>query len=301
MFKFLRRQTAQADAAPEEVDVTADARARAEAFWRRWDELLPEVAAALGENMPQRVDHDLAEAVAALHPELTFSVEQGERAVYALVVSGQADPEVRPYTDAWLAAAPARNALFEYHDSVPPVPDPTQVTVNLRGESYPLADVRVFAQVDAAEGLVDVSVYHPLFAGMESAALSALTFLPLDATLGERLAADRLGRVETAEREPQGAMGLLEFRELVRTFDAAGEAGPSDARGTGGSEDSDAAGLAEALDAVESGEAAQPAAGSRNSNDDGPGAAENAPGADGAAGQRGDDSAGSGFASSDSE
>ncbi|WP_397545468.1 hypothetical protein [Saccharopolyspora gloriosae] len=232
--KFFRRSTARADAAPEEVDVTAQARTRAEAFWRRWEELLPEVAAALGESMPQRVDHDLAEAVAAVHPDLTFSIEQGERAVYALVVSGQADPEVRPYTDAWLAAAPKPDALFEYHDAVPPVPDPTQVTVNLRGESYPLADVRVFAQVDAAEGLVDVAVYHPLFAGMESAALSALTFLPLDATLGERLAADRLGRVESAEQEPQGAIGLLEFRELVRTFDAAGEADSSEARPSGG-------------------------------------------------------------------
>ncbi|GAB2665934.1 hypothetical protein GCM10027271_26330 [Saccharopolyspora gloriosae] len=290
MFKFFRRRTDQADVVGDEVDVTADARERAEEFWRRWDELLPEVAAALGEGMPQRVDHDLAEAVAALHPDLTFSVEQGERAVYALVVSGQANPEVRPYTDAWLAAAPQRNALFEYHDSVPPVPDPTQVTVNLRGESYPLADVRVFAQVDAAEGLVDVSVYHPRFAGMESAAQSALTFLPLDATLGERLAADRLGRVETAEQEPRGAMGLLEFRELVRGFDAAGGADSAESGGTGGGA-GDAAGSAEVLDA----------AGSVGAGDsdgrDAPGTADSAPGSDGASGR--DDWSGS--ASHDSE
>lgn len=293
MFKFFRRRTDQADVVPDEVDVTADARARAEEFWRRWDELLPEVAAALGESMPQRVDHDLAEAVAALHPDLTFSVEQGARAVYALVVSGQADPAVRPYTDAWLAAAPQRNALFEYHDSVPPVPDPTQVTVNLRGESYPLADVRVFAQVDAAEGLVDVSVYHPRFAGMESAAQSALTFLPLDATLGERLAADRLGRVETAEQEPQGAMGLLEFRELVRDVDAAGGADSADSAGAGGPDD--AAGLAEVLDAAGS----DGPTGSSNDRE-ATGTAESAPGADGGSGTTGrDDSPGS--ASHDSE
>jgi hypothetical protein len=226
MMRFLRRRRTSADEpAPasekgvESVDAGADATARAEAFWRRWDALLPEVSSALGDGEPHRVDHQLAEAVAAVHPNLHFSIERGEQAIYALVVSSQADPELRVYTDAWKAAAPTSDSLWEYHDAVPPVPDPTQVTVNLRGEQYPLADVRVAPQVDSAEGLVDVAVYHPGFAGMEDAAKAALTFLPLDATLGERLAADRIGRVETAEIEPQGAIGLLEFRDLVREFD----------------------------------------------------------------------------------
>jgi len=215
MLKFLRRRHRPAD----EVDTTADAEARAAEFWRRWQELLPEVAAALGEGDSQRVDHQLSEVVAAVHPNLTFSVEQGEQAVYALVLSSQADPQVRPYTDAWKAAAPAPDGLFEYHDSVPAVPDPTQVSVNLRGERYQLADVRVFAQVDEAAGLVDVAVYHPGFADLDEPTRSALTFLPLDAALGERLAADRLGRVESATAEPAEAVGLLEFRELVRGLD----------------------------------------------------------------------------------
>ncbi|MFR9729675.1 hypothetical protein ACL03H_10630 [Saccharopolyspora sp. MS10] len=224
MVKFFRRRGERGAPDAGGADVTVVARERAEAFWRRWDELLPEVAAALGEGSPQRVDHDLATAVAGVHPELTFAVERGERTPYALVLSGQANPEVRPYTDAWLAAAPRGDSLFEFHDAVPPVPDPTKVTVNLRGERYPLSEVRVHAQVDEAEGLVDVAVYHPSFEGMESAARAALTFLPLDAALGERLAADRLGRVETADREPAGAVGLLEFRELVREV-AAGAPG----------------------------------------------------------------------------
>ncbi|MFC7340902.1 hypothetical protein [Saccharopolyspora griseoalba] len=216
MFEFLRRRRAAA----EPVDAAAEARARAEEFWRRWDELLPEIAGALGDNAPERVENLVADALAAVHPDLTFSIEHGENAVYALVISSQADPELRPCTDAWMAAAPPADTLWEYHDSVPPVPDPTGVTVNLRGEKYPLEQVRVAAQVDEAEGLVDVAVYHPGFAGLDDNARRALTFLPLDATLGERLAADRLGRVETAETEPEGAVGLLELRELVRELDA---------------------------------------------------------------------------------
>ncbi|GAA4860935.1 hypothetical protein [Saccharopolyspora rosea] len=213
MFRFLRRKS-------EDVDPAVDAAERAAVFWRRWRELLPEISSALGDGEPHRVENLVADAVAAVNPGLTFAIERGERAVYALVISAQADPDLRIYTDAWMAAAPAADGVWEYHDAVPPVPDPTEVTVNLRGRQYPMAEVRVAAQVDEAEGLVDVAVYHPGFGDLDEQARRAMTFLPLDATLGERLAAERLGRVETAEQEPQGAIGLLELRDLVRELAA---------------------------------------------------------------------------------
>ncbi|TCP52090.1 hypothetical protein EV191_106256 [Tamaricihabitans halophyticus] len=188
----------------------------AERFWQRWSALLPEVHAALGDRAPQRVEQLLCEVVADLHPELQFAVERGQRANYALVLTGQEDPKLRPYTDAWLARAPAEDLLWEYHDSVPPVPDPTEVTVNLGEHRLPLAEVRVAVQVDTAEQLVDVAVHHPRLADLTESAKQTMTFLPLDATLGERLAAERLRRVETAEAEPAGAVTLLELRTVVR-------------------------------------------------------------------------------------
>ncbi|MFD8493604.1 hypothetical protein [Amycolatopsis sp. NPDC059657] len=197
-----------------EQEIPADADAAAVAFWTRWFELLPLISAALGEREPQRVEHDLCQAVALLHPDLHFSLDRGQRAIYSLVLTGQEDPALRPYTDAWKAAAPPEDAIWEYHDSVPPVPDPAEVTVNIAQHRISLADVRVAAQVD--ESVVDVAVYHPVFASLDPETRSTLTFLPLDAALGERLAAERLRRVETAEAEPQGAITLLEFRDLVR-------------------------------------------------------------------------------------
>lgn len=146
------------------------------------------------------------------------------------MLSAQADPELRVFTDAWKAASPAPDATWEFHDAVPAVPDPTQVTINLHGQQYALSDVRLAPQLCEQEGLVDVAVYHPGFAGLEHAEQQALTFLPLDVALGERLAADRIGRVETAELEPQGAISLLEFRDMVREFDLT-----STADGSGGS------------------------------------------------------------------
>ncbi|HEV2782146.1 MAG TPA: hypothetical protein VGX25_22365 [Actinophytocola sp.] len=208
--RWLRRRRSGQGVSP------GDPRELAERFWSGWRELLPEVAAALGDREPNRVENQLCELVAAVHPRLHFTIDRGQRAVYALVVSGQEDPELRPYTDAWKAAAPADDGLWEYHDSVPAVPDPTKVTVNLGVHRIALADVRVVAQVDDAAGVVDVAVHHPAMAELEPAARAAMTFLPLDATLGERLAGERLRRVETAVAEPSGTIGLLELRDLVR-------------------------------------------------------------------------------------
>jgi hypothetical protein len=205
--KFFRRKVMTPMAGPDHA-------ALAERFWRGWWELLPEVSAALGDREPQRVENQLCDLVAALHPELHFALERGQRAIYALVVSGQEDPRLRPYTDAWRAAAPGEDAIWEYHDSVPPVPDPTVVTVNLGAHRIPLADVRVVAQVDG--DVVDVAVYHPEMASLDAAARDAMTYLPLDAALGERLAAERLRRVETAEHEPADTIGLMELRTLVQ-------------------------------------------------------------------------------------
>lgn len=203
-----------------------DPAAAAATFWRRWRELLPEISAALGDGEPRRAEASLCEAVAALHPNLQFSLERGQRAIYALVVSGQEDPLLRPYTDAWKAAAPADDAVWEYHDSVPPVPDPTEVTVNLGEHRVSLADVRVVAQVDEEERVVDVAVYHPVLADLRQQARTAMTFLPLDATLGERLAAERLRRVETAVAEPEGTITLLQLRDVV--LGLAGNVGGAD-------------------------------------------------------------------------
>jgi hypothetical protein len=198
----------------------------AERFWCGWYEALPEVAAALGDREPQRVENQLCALVADLHPDLHFSLERGQRSIYAFVLSGQEDPRLRPYTDAWRAAAPADDAIWEYHDSVPPVPDPTQVTVNLGAHRIPLADIRVVAQVD--DGVVDVAVYHPEMAALEPAARDAMTYLPLDAALGERLAATRLRRVETATTEPEDTIGLLELRTLVQGLDGPENVGGAD-------------------------------------------------------------------------
>ena len=210
--KWFRRRKTE-DVVPAHLPNAEEAARR---FWERWFELVPAVSAALGDGEPHRVEDDLQDLVSGLHPDLVFSLEQGHLAMYALVVTGQEDPRLRPYTDAWIEAAPPEDMIWEYHDSVPPVPDPTEVTVNLAGHRLRLGDFRVVAQV--TDGAVDVAVYHPELAELEEEARRAMTFLPLDVTLGERLAGEWLGRVETAEQEPAETIDLLELRELVHSL-----------------------------------------------------------------------------------
>lgn len=208
--KWFRRRKAE-EVAPTHLPNAEEA---AQRFWERWFELVPVVSAALGDGEPHRVEDELNDLVSGLHPDLVFSLEQGHLAMYALVITGQEDPRLRPYTDAWINAAPPSDMVWEFHDSVPPVPDPTEVVVNLGQVRMRLGDYRVVAQVDG--DVVDVAVYHPALADLSDQHRQTMTFLPLDVTLGERLAGERLRRVETAELEPQGTISLLELRSLVR-------------------------------------------------------------------------------------
>jgi hypothetical protein len=225
---WFRRRKAEDAVEPDERSAEGvDPRIAASRFWVRWQELLPEINAALGDREPNRVENPLSEAVAAIHPDLQFSIERGQRSIYALVITGQEDPALRPYTDAWQAAAPPEDPIWEYHDSVPPVPDPAEVTVNLAGHRISLADIRVVVQVDKAAGVVDVAVHHPELHELDENSQAAMTFLPLDATLGERVAGERLRRVETALEQPENAITLGELRALVAELAVqAGVAGP---------------------------------------------------------------------------
>ncbi|MFS8103189.1 hypothetical protein LFM09_39280 [Lentzea alba] len=209
---WFRRRKAE-DVAPAHLPNAEEA---AQRFWERWFELVPVVSAALGDGEPHRVEDEIRDLVSTMHPDLLFSLEQGHLAMYALVITGQEDPRLRPYTDAWIAAAPPTDMVWEFHDSVPPVPDPTEVIVNLGDVRLRLGDYRIVAQVDG--DVVDVAVYHPALAELSDQQRQTMTFLPLDVTLGERLAGERLRRVETAQLEPEGTISLVELRSLVRTL-----------------------------------------------------------------------------------
>ncbi|ACU39846.1 hypothetical protein KCV87_25720 [Actinosynnema pretiosum subsp. pretiosum] len=206
--RWFRRKRPEPPPAPVHLPNPAEA---AVAFWERWHALLPRISGALGDGQPQRVEHELCELVASVHPRLEFAIQRGRRAVYALVLSSREDPVVRPYTDAWRAAAPHEDMIWEYHDSVPPVPDTDEVTVNIGEHRLPLADIRLLTE-PTDDGVVDVVVHHPVFADLGEDDRMRVAFLALDAALGERVAAGVVGRVELSLTDGPRSITLPQFR-----------------------------------------------------------------------------------------
>lgn len=199
--------------------VSAEPGAAVEVFWRRWARLRPLVAAALDAHQTDAIEPIVGAAVSALDRGLGWSVGTGGRSRYALMVTGEGSPRLRAITDAWLAAAPPADADWEYHDAAPAHDDPSEVTLALGDVQVPLSEIRVGAQ--PAGDLVNVVVFHPVMARLHGADREALSFVPLDVTLGERLVERRIGRVEPADAEPPGAVDLLGLRALVSSLDPA--------------------------------------------------------------------------------
>lgn len=212
VLKFLRSRRGRAASFPASEAV--------DAFWRQWAILRPRVAAALDAgHTDDMVAPMVAAAVGVLDPRLGWSVGTGERSRYALMVTGEGDRALRAITDAWLAAAPPADADWEYHDAAPAHEDPSEVTLALGDLHVPLSEIRVAAQ--PAGELVNVAVFHPVMASLDGADRDALSFVPLDVALGERLVERRIGRVEPVDAEPPNALDLHGLRALVASLDPA--------------------------------------------------------------------------------
>src|SRR5690606_41690519 len=104
--RWFRRRLGRDASVEEPPQERTDPDLAAEEFWRGWYELLPRISAALGEREPHRIEYQLTELVARIHPDLQCSVDRGERAAYSLSITGQEEPALPPATQARSAAAP---------------------------------------------------------------------------------------------------------------------------------------------------------------------------------------------------
>lgn|GEM_PF-3879968 len=188
------------------------------AFWRRWAQLRPAVAAALDTGELQAVEPQVAAAVAGLHRRLGWSLAGGDGGRYVLVVTGEGDQGLGALTAAWLAAAPA-DAGWEYYDAAQPLENLGEVMLGIGELQVALVDVRVRALVEG--GVLHVAVYHPALAQLAVEDRDGLCFVALDTALGERLVERRIGCVEPVDTEPAGSVDLISLRRLVMAVDAA--------------------------------------------------------------------------------
>jgi hypothetical protein len=146
--------------------------------------------------------------------ELSWELAAGEGSEHVLVVTAQGNPELRAVARRLVLAAPEPDSTWSYVDARPPVPDPEQVVIGLETGEVDLSGVRVAARMNVSR--FDVQLHHPSFADLPEDDRLRVTFLALDAALGEVDTELWIGEVTPVEFPPLDGFGLNALRAVVQ-------------------------------------------------------------------------------------
>lgn len=174
---------------------------------------------ALARHDPMSVSDAISRAVEGVHPELAWELARGDLSEHVLVVTAAGNPELRADARRWLLAAPPADETWSYADFRPPVDDPEGIRLSSgSGPEIDYAQLRVTAR--KAGTRFDVTVFHPVFADLEPHSRLQVTFLALDAALGEHDVELWIGEVRATEHSMVDSFGLLALRAVVRDLKA---------------------------------------------------------------------------------
>lgn len=202
---------------PSPDDVRARQDAAIDAFWAWWGTEGAARAARLfdGEGRPDELSalaEDVGARVQAIAP-LAFETGPGRVARHTLVVTPAGDPGLRDVAERWLAAAPAADDAFEFATWRQPVADAAALVIEYGTTPVALGEAAVVIVEDGAQ--VHVTVSHPRFAQMPEDDRAQVTFLFLDALLGERAVEEHVGEITwTPDRAPH-AVALTDLAAVV--------------------------------------------------------------------------------------
>ncbi|HEY8722084.1 MAG TPA: hypothetical protein VIM26_26220 [Pengzhenrongella sp.] len=156
----------------------------------------------------------IATHVHAIDPDLSFETGAGRVARHLLVVAAAGNPDVRDAARRWLAAAPFADDAFEYADARQPVADPAGVSIAF--EDHPVVDLASAMVVTTiASGKIHLAMSHPAFASLPDDAQAQISFLFLDALLGEEAVERWIGEVTWTPTHSARAVPLLELPALI--------------------------------------------------------------------------------------
>jgi hypothetical protein len=162
---------------------------------------------------PEAFARTMAEKVHEMG-ELAWELTAGETSQHVLVISPEGDATVRALARRVVLAAPEADETWSYVDTRPPVPDPEAVVLQTSGaHDLALSEVSVAARLNGAR--FDVQVHHPAFPDLPAETRGQITFLALDATLGEVDTELWLGEVQPVEFPPLDGFGLNALRAVV--------------------------------------------------------------------------------------
>ncbi|MET0997536.1 MAG: DUF695 domain-containing protein [Marmoricola sp.] len=147
--------------------------------------------------------------------ELGWELSGGEVSRHVLVITSEGNPDGRAMARRVVLSAPDADATWSYVDTRPPAADPESVVISVGDhQDIDFARVQVSARMEA--GRFDVQLHHPAFADLPEDGRAMVTFLALDAALGEVDTELWLGEVQPVEFPPLDGFGLTALRSVVR-------------------------------------------------------------------------------------
>jgi hypothetical protein len=184
-------------------------------FWAWWPAARPRIEAAIASGGWSDLQAEVNGLVSAIHRDLQWEFSKGTVAEHAFVVAPAGNPKLRAVAARWLAAAPAADATWEFHDSRQPDPNVFTATMELEGHKLDLSLLRFASTPDVDRHELDVVGYHPVFAELPDGARAQVTFLALDWLLGETAVELWIGGVSWSTTPPAGAQPPNALAEAV--------------------------------------------------------------------------------------
>ena len=185
-----------------------------DSFWGWWTAAgAAQTAAAIASRAPEGMVDELSRRVNGIHPGLAWELATGRSAQHVLVVSPEGNPDLRGAARRWLRAAPEPDSTWEYADARRAVPDLDDIRLSLGKQTVCFGDTVVTARRVGHH--FDVVVHHPVFEEIPVEAQLQITYLALDAALGEIDVETWVGEIEPAALAPLDAFPLRHLPRLV--------------------------------------------------------------------------------------
>lgn len=211
---FRRRATRAADPRPAIAN-----------FWSWWAEHRADVVKALEEDRTDDVLGMLDPAVAAIDERLSCEVVPTENKRFGLVISSAGEPRLRATAERWRIAAPDDPDVdfFSTRRRTPAAFQSTMLKID--GYDFAMSELMAGVRVDSSSGKVDVVVHHPLFTLVDHDHRLRVTFLGLDAAIGEDSVQRWVGAIDVSVDAPIDAIPLSSLENVVEQLRSPGGGG----------------------------------------------------------------------------
>ena len=163
--------------------------------------------------------------VQAVDPKLTWELGPGGAAQHAFSLSSGGDPELRRLAARWHRAAPAADAVWEFHPARRGAPGLSDAKLQIAEHTIPLGEMRFTVTIDPNRELMNVTSFHPAFAAMPEEMRGMTTFITLDRVLGEDTVQRWLGGIRISVEPLEKGAPFATLIEAVGLLsrDATGE------------------------------------------------------------------------------